>query len=84
MTLSKTDRYCYINAILQTKADDFYASRSPIQAGAELYGYKGIEADIEVIELMLTSLSILNIQDLTLSLGNTAIFNALCDATELK
>jgi len=79
----KTDRYCYINAILQTKADDFYASRSPIQAGAELYGYKGIEADIEVIELMLASLSILNTQGLTLSLGNTAIFNALCEATEL-
>ena len=79
----KTDRYCYINAILKTKADDFYTSRSPIQAGAELYGYKGIEADIEVIELMLTSLSIFNIQGLTLSLGNTAIFNALCEATEL-
>ena len=79
----KTDRYCYINAILKTKADDFYTSRSPIQAGAELYGYKGIEADIEVIELMLASLSILNIQGLTLSLGNTAIFNALCEATEL-
>jgi len=79
----KTDRYCYINAILQTKADDFYASRSPIQAGAELYGYKGIEADIEVIELMLASLSILNIQGLTLSLGNTSIFNALCEVTEL-
>lgn len=80
---NKTDRYCYINAILKTKADDFYASRSPIQAGAELYGYKGIEADIEVIELMLASLSILNTQGLTLSLGNTAIFNALCKATEL-
>ena len=79
----KTDRYCYINAILKTKADDFYTSRSPIQAGAELYGYKGIEADIEVIELMLSSLSILNIQGLTLSLGNTAIFNALCEAIEL-
>ena len=79
----KTDRYCYINAILQTKADDFYTSRSPIQAGAELYGYKGIEADIEVIELMLASLSILKTQGLTLSLGNTAIFNALCEATEL-
>jgi len=79
----KTDRYCYLNAILQTKADDFYSSRSPIQAGAELYGYKGIEADIEVIELMLASLSILNIQGLTLSLGNTAIFNALCEAAEL-
>jgi len=79
----KTDRYCYINAILKTKADDFYASRSPIQAGAELYGYKGIKADIEIIELMLASLSILNTQGLTLSLGNTAIFNALCEAAEL-
>ena len=81
---NKTDRYCYINAILKTKADDFYSSRSPIQAGAELYGYNGIEADIEVIELMLASLSILNIQGLTLSLGNTAIFNALCESTELE
>ena len=78
-----TDRYCYINAILKTKADDFYASRSPIQAGAELYGYKGIKADIEIIELMLASLSMLNIQGLTLSLGNTAIFNALCESTNL-
>ena len=29
---------------------------SPIQAGAELYGHKGIDADIEVIVLMLSSL----------------------------
>lgn len=77
------DRYCYINAILQTKADDFYASRSPIQAGAELYGFKGIDADIEVIEMMISSLSILDVEDLTLSLGNTAIFNALTEAAEL-
>jgi len=77
------DRYCYINAILQTKADDFYASRSPIQAGAELYGFKGIDADIEVIEMMISSLSILDVEDLTLSLGNTAIFSALTEAAEL-
>ena len=77
-------RYCYINAILQTKADDFYASRSPIQAGIELYGFKGIDADIEVIVLMLSSLRLLNIPTPTLSLGNTAIFNALCDAARLQ
>ena len=76
-------RYCYINAILQTKADDFYASRSPIQAGAELYGHKGIDADIEVIVLMLSSLELLNIKNITLSLGNTAIFNALCASVNL-
>ena len=78
------DRYCYINAILQTKADDFYASRSPIQAGAELYGYKGIDGDIEVIELMISSLSLLNIKNLTLSLGNVAIFKALCESADLN
>ena len=77
-------RYCYINAILQTKADDFYASRSPIQAGIELYGFKGIDADIEVIVLMLSSLKLLDISTPTLSLGNTAIFNALCDAARLQ
>ena len=77
-------RYCYINAILQTKADDFYASRSPIQAGIELYGFKGIDADIEVIVLMLSSLKLLDILTPTLSLGNTAIFNALCDAARLQ
>ena len=78
------NRYCYINAILQTKADDFYASRSPIQAGIELYGFKGIDADIEVIVLMLSSLKLLDISTPTLSLGNTAIFNALCDAARLQ
>ncbi len=78
------NRYCYINAILQTKADDFYASRSPIQAGVELYGFKGIDADIEVIILMLSSLNILGISTPTLSLGNTAIFYALCDSANLK
>ena len=77
-------RYCYINAILQTKADDFYASRSPIQAGIELYGFKGIDADIEVIVLMLSSLRLLGISTPTLSLGNTAIFNALCDSAHLN
>ncbi|HIM96142.1 MAG TPA: ATP phosphoribosyltransferase regulatory subunit [Gammaproteobacteria bacterium] len=73
----KVEKYCYVNAILQTKADDFYASRSPIQAGAELYGSDNISADVEVIELMLESLKLLSIDPIVLSLGNVAIFNAL-------
>ncbi|SMN12858.1 ATP phosphoribosyltransferase regulatory subunit [Bathymodiolus heckerae thiotrophic gill symbiont] len=74
---NKVAKYCYINAILQTRADDFYASRSPIQAGAELYGSDDISADVEVIELMLESLKLLSIKPITLSLGNVAVFNAL-------
>ncbi len=77
-------KYCYINAILQTKADDFYASRSPIQAGAELYGSEDVSADIEVIELMLDSLKLLSINSIVLSLGNVAIFNAMIEQESLS
>ncbi|CAC9989452.1 ATP phosphoribosyltransferase regulatory subunit (EC 2.4.2.17) [uncultured Gammaproteobacteria bacterium] len=73
----KISKYCYVNAILQTKADDFYTSRSPIQAGAELYGSNSIDADIEVIVLMLESLKLLAIEPIVLSLGNVAVFDAL-------
>jgi len=80
----KVEKYCYVNAILQTKADDFYASRSPIQAGAELYGSDEIAADVEVIELMLESLKLLSISPIVLSLGNVAIFNALISQEDLS
>ncbi len=79
----KIKKYCYVNAILQTKADDFYASRSPIQAGAELYGCADISADVEVIQLMLESLKLLSIKPIVLSLGNIAIFNALVAQQDL-
>lgn len=77
-------KYCYINAVLKPKADDFYASRSPIQAGAELYGVEDISANIEMIQLMLDSLKLLSIQPIVLSLGNVAIFNALIKQTALN
>ncbi len=77
----KTDKYCYVNAILQTTADDFYASRSPIQAGAELYGSNEVSSDIEVINLMLDSINSIGIKPVVLSIGNVAIFNSLI-ATE--
>jgi len=77
----KTEKYCYVNAILQTTADDFYASRSPIQAGAELYGSNKVSSDVEVINLMLDSINSIGIKPVVLSIGNVAIFNSLI-ATE--
>jgi len=81
---NKIEKYCYINAILQTKADDFYASRSPIQAGAEMYGSPSIDADIEVIELMLDSLQLLDIKNIVLSVGNVGIFNSIVGEESLS
>lgn len=79
----KVAKYCYVNAILQTKADDFYTSRSPIQAGAELYGANSVETYVEVIGLMLESLKLLSIKP-TLSLGNVGVFDALIKTEALN
>jgi ATP phosphoribosyltransferase regulatory subunit len=81
---NNVEKYCYINAILQTSANDFYDSRSPIQAGAELYGSTDIAADVEIIELMLESLKLLSISPVVISLGNVAIFDALIKQENLN
>lgn len=80
---TSVNRYCYINSILQTKADGFYTDRTPIQAGCEIYGNEGISADIEVIELMLSSIALLNIKNLTLNLADKNIFRTLIEEETL-
>jgi len=49
-------RLCYLGTVLNSRSDGFGGSRSPLQIGAELYGHSGIEADLEVLCLMLESL----------------------------
>lgn len=70
-------KYCYAQNIVKSHPDDFYSSRSPLQVGAEIYGEPELHADIEVIELMVNSLVHLGISDITLVLGNIAVFNAV-------
>ena len=77
-------KYCYVNAILQTRADDFYASRSPIQAGAELYGSNDTASDLEAIDLMLQSMTVLEISPVVLSIGHVAIFNTLLEGEDIS
>ena len=54
-----------------------FASRSPIQLGAELYGDASAAADLEVISLMLETMRRLGVRDVTLDLGHVGIFRAL-------
>ena len=50
-------RLCYMGTVLHTRTDGFAGSRSPLQVGAELYGHAGIESDVEVLSLMLDTLT---------------------------
>lgn len=76
-------RYCYSSNVLHTKATHLLSSRSPIQIGAELYGYSGIDSDIEIVSLMLTSLARAGLADVTLDLGHIGVYQALIEASGL-
>src|SRR5512146_1928174 len=49
-------RLCYCGPVLHTRPDRPHATREPLQFGAELYGHAGLEADMEVVELMIAAL----------------------------
>jgi len=70
-------RLCYMGSVLRTRADGFGGSRSPMQIGAELFGHAGIESDTEILELMLETLSLLQIPDVHIDLGHVGIFRGL-------
>ena len=70
-------RLCYAGSVFHTKPAFLGASRSPIQLGAELYGHSGIESDLEVISLMLETLSAVSAVNVSLDLGHVRIYRAL-------
>lgn len=78
------NRLCYAGSVLHARPDGFLSTREPLQVGAELYGYAGVAADIELIDLMLKSVAIGDVGEVLLSLGHIGVFRALADAAGLK
>lgn len=70
-------RLCYADSVLRTRPNGQLGSRSPQLIGAELYGHKGEESDIEVICLMLETLDIAGIDKPLLALGHSNICRSL-------
>jgi ATP phosphoribosyltransferase regulatory subunit len=59
------------------------ASREPLQIGAELYGYAGIAADLDVIRLMAGAFEKIKLPIRRIDLGHVGIFQALAEAAGL-
>ncbi|MCB1851558.1 MAG: ATP phosphoribosyltransferase regulatory subunit [Gammaproteobacteria bacterium] len=70
-------RLCYQGTVLRSRYDTLTASRSPLQIGAELYGYSGVEAELEILGLMIASLKCAGIQEIYLDLGHVGIYRGL-------
>jgi ATP phosphoribosyltransferase regulatory subunit len=73
----QVSRFCYAGSVLHTRPTSLLASRSPIKLGAELYGDDSLQADIEVMSLMLETLRAAGLKDITLDLGHVGIYRSL-------
>lgn len=77
-------RLCYAGTVLYTKPRYPLASRSPIQIGVELYGEAGLDADIEVIRLMVETLRLAGLEKPQLDLGHVGIYGNLLENANLS
>jgi ATP phosphoribosyltransferase regulatory subunit len=77
-------RLCYADSVLHTKPIGLLNSRVPFRVGAELFGYSGVECDIELICLMYQSLVEAGIADIHIVLGHVGIFRTLIDVAQVN
>ncbi|ALH96483.1 ATP phosphoribosyltransferase regulatory subunit [Acinetobacter equi] len=71
-------RYCYAGTVLHTKPQGFNTTRAPLQLGAELFGSDSIDADVEMVDVMLNLLQTAGLADgIHLDLGHVGLFRSL-------
>ena len=71
-------RYCYAGTVLHTKPQGFNTSRAPLQLGAELFGHDSIDADVEMVDVMLSLIETAGlIESVHLDLGHVGLFRSL-------
>lgn len=70
-------RLCYAGSVLHTRPRGLHATREQIQIGAEIYGHGGLEADLEIQQLMLDVLRLAGIENVRLDLCHAGVLLAL-------
>lgn len=70
-------RYCYIGSVLRTRPEEAGGSRSPLQVGAEKFGDAHLDSDLEIVSLMLETLSVMGVERAYLDLGHVVIYRQL-------
>ena len=77
-------RLAYCGSVLHTLPAGLTVTREPLQIGAEIYGHAGIEADLEVQNLLLTALRLAGVGQARLDLGHVGVFRALAELAGVK
>jgi ATP phosphoribosyltransferase regulatory subunit len=76
-------RLCYCGPVLHTRPGAPHATREPLQFGAEIYGHRGLEADLEVLTLAIDALQAAQVNGLSVDMADARIVHALVKAAEL-
>ena len=79
-----TRRLCYAGTVVHANPTGVLDSRVPLIAGAELFGARGVEADAEVVSLMVDTLHCAGIDSPVIELGHVGIFRTLAAAAYLE
>jgi ATP phosphoribosyltransferase regulatory subunit len=77
-------RLCYCGSVLHTVPAGMTKMREPIQIGAELYGHAGLEADVEIVRLMIAALQAAGLAKVHIDLGHPGVYRALAEASSLE
>ena len=71
-------RYCYAGTVLHTKPQGFNTTRAPLQLGAELFGSDSIDADVEMVDLMISLIQEAGVAEgIHLDLGHVGLFRSM-------
>jgi ATP phosphoribosyltransferase regulatory subunit len=72
-------RLCYCGPVLHARPAGLLSSRELLQIGAEIFGHKGFEADLEIIRLALESARLAGVQALRLDLCHAGLVRSLIE-----
>jgi ATP phosphoribosyltransferase regulatory subunit len=76
-------RLCYCGSVLHTRPAGPAATREPIQIGAELYGDAGVEADLEILQLLCEALELAGARNARVDIGHVSVFRSIAHAAEV-
>jgi ATP phosphoribosyltransferase regulatory subunit len=76
-------RLCYCGSVLHTRPQGPGATREPIQIGAEMYGAAGVEADVEILQLLCRALELAGVRNARIDIGHVAVFRAIAHAANV-
>jgi ATP phosphoribosyltransferase regulatory subunit len=76
-------RLCYAGSVVHTLPPGGNRLRESLQVGAELFGHRGLESDLEVLQLMLQALAQAGVATPQVDLGHVGVLRALIELAAL-